>query len=121
MNKTENEGRLAYISVVIPMRNEESFVAQYLLSAAFVLWLLLTLVLLLFGVRIWWIPAESYLFPPSLAPLAVSLRRGIEYVPLALPIFPTLHLLWNTWFYFGTLIFGITKIRAPNNPARYHW
>jgi glycosyltransferase involved in cell wall biosynthesis len=85
---------------------------RHLLPPGLILWLLLSFVLLIFGVSIWWLPVAIYLLASFLAALTVSVRRGIIYFPLLLPIFWVLHSSWGVGFYFGMLSFGIPNVKV---------
>ena len=84
---------------------------RHLLPPMLIIWLLLSLIMCLLGVKIWWIPVTSYLFYTIVVSFGISLLNNILYFPLFVPTLWILHLCWGVGFHFGIFRFGLPKVR----------
>jgi glycosyltransferase involved in cell wall biosynthesis len=83
---------------------------RHLLPPLLIVWLLLSPILLLIGVKLWWIPIGIYLAYTMITSTGIALLKGIKYLPLMIPTLWTLHLCWGIGFYNGIFRFGFPKI-----------
>ena len=83
---------------------------RHLLPPLLIVWLLLSPILLLLGVKLWWIPIGIYLAYTMITSTGIALLKGIKYLPLMIPTLWTLHLCWGIGFYNGIFRFGFPEI-----------
>lgn len=84
---------------------------RHLLPPALILWLILSPILLAFGIKIWWLPIVSYLLYTIITSFGLALLNGLSYFPLLIPTLWILHICWGVGFYCGLFSFGFPKIR----------
>lgn len=84
---------------------------RHLIPPLLILWLLLSVILLIFNIKLWWIPVGVYGIYSLLISLGISLIHGIKYFPLLPIAFWTIHLSWGFGFFNGIIKFGIPKIK----------
>jgi glycosyltransferase involved in cell wall biosynthesis len=84
---------------------------RHLLPPLHIIWLLLTPILLIFGVKLWWFPIAFYLLFTILSSLRIALFNGIKFFPILIPTLWILHTCMGLGFWCGVLRFGYPKLR----------
>lgn len=84
---------------------------RHLAPPLLIIWLLLSLIFLIFGINIWWIPIGLYILSTIAASMYIALSRGIQFYPILTPILWILHICMGSGFIYGILRFGFPKIR----------
>lgn len=84
---------------------------RHLAPPLLIIWLLLSLIFLIFGITIWWIPIGLYILSTIAASMYIALSRGIQFFPILTPILWILHICMGSGFIYGILRFGFPKIR----------
>ena len=84
---------------------------RHLAPPLLIIWLLLSLIFLIFGINIWWIPIGLYILSTIAASTYIALSRGIQFFPILTPILWILHICMGSGFIYGILRFGFPKIR----------
>lgn len=84
---------------------------RHLFPPALIIWLILSLILALFGVKIWWAPITIYLLYTTVVSLGIAFLKGIIYFPLLISTFWILHLCWGIGYFFGLFRFGVPEVR----------
>lgn len=84
---------------------------RHLAPPLLIIWLLLSLIFLIFGINIWWIPIGLYILSTIAASLYIALSRGIQFFLILTPILWILHICMGSGMLFGVFRFGLPKIR----------
>jgi succinoglycan biosynthesis protein ExoA len=84
---------------------------RHILPPLLIIWLVLSPILLIFGLNFWWIPAGLYLLYTILTSTVISIKKGLEYLPLLNLTLWILHICWGVGFFLGIFKFGIPKIK----------
>ena len=83
---------------------------RHILPPILIPWILLTPILLILGVNLWYVPLATYIAYSVITSLGLSIIKGIKYFPLLIPTLWILHLSWGLGFHIGVFKFGFPKI-----------
>jgi len=83
---------------------------RHLAPPLLIIWLLLSPILLIFVVKLWWVPIASYLLFTIFSSLRISLSGGIKFFPVLVPTMWILHICMGLGMLNGVFRFGIPKI-----------
>lgn len=85
--------------------------ARHLAPPLLILWLLLSPILLISGIKMWWVPAAVYLLYTISSSLFIALRNNIVFLPVLIATFWILHICMGTGVLYGIFRFGFPRIK----------
>lgn len=84
---------------------------RHLAPPLLILWLLLSPIMSIFGLPLWWLPITLYSLFTIVSSLRISLSKGIIFFPVLIPTLWILHICMGLGIISGVFKFGVPKIR----------